>query len=48
MFKAGDFVMRASNDSRAVQRARRGGVERVDGEARLAGARHAGDAGEGA
>ena len=48
MFEAGDLVMRARDHARAVQRARRRGVERVDGEARLARTRYAGDAAEGA
>ena len=48
IFEAGDLVMMARDDAGAVQCARGGGVERVDREARLAAARNAGDAGEGA
>ncbi len=36
MLEAGDLLVRAGEDAGAVQRARGGGVERVDGEARLA------------
>ena len=35
MLEAGDLVVAAGEDARAVQRARGGGVERVDGEADL-------------
>src|SRR5699024_878133 len=42
----GDLVVRAGDDPRAVEAARRRGVERVDHQARLAGAGDAGDAGE--
>ena len=42
------LVVRAGEDSRAVQGAGGGGVERVDGERGLAAAADAGDAGEGA
>src|SRR3546814_17809724 len=38
----------ASDHARAVERPRGGGIERVDGERRLARAGNAGDAGEGA
>src|SRR3546814_11736037 len=48
MLEAGDLVVLAGEDAGAVERARGGGVERVDREARLARARDAGDAGEGA
>ncbi len=48
MLEAVDLVMRAGDDAGAVQRAGGGGIERVDGEARLARAGDAGDAGEGA
>ena len=36
MFKASDLVMRARNDARAIKAAGRRGIQRVDGEARLA------------
>src|SRR3546814_10100123 len=48
MLKPGQRVVRPRDEPRAVQRPRRAGVERVDDEARLARARQAGDAGEGA
>src|SRR5690606_5697872 len=48
VFEPGDPVVRASDDAGAVERAGGAGVERVDGEARLARAGDAGDAGEGA
>ena len=48
MLQPVDAVVRPGEDARAVQLARGGGVERVDGEGRLAAARDAGDAGEGA
>ena len=48
IFEAGDLLVPAGLDAGAVQVARGGGVERVDGEARLARAGDAGDAGEGA
>src|SRR5205823_12445573 len=48
LLEAGDLLVRAGGDARAVQAARRGGVERVDGEARLARSADPGDAGEGA
>src|SRR5206468_1811801 len=48
LLEAGDLLVRAGGDARAVEAPRRGGVERVDGEARLARAADAGDAGEGA
>src|SRR5207344_1075225 len=41
-----DARVGARVDARVVEFARRGGVKRVDGERRLAGAGHAGDAGE--
>src|SRR5690606_36189068 len=47
-FEAGDPGVRAGYDAGAVERAGGAGVERVDGEARLARAGDAGDAGEGA
>src|SRR5690606_11052070 len=47
-FQAGDLVVRARDHARAVERAGRPGMERVHGEARLAGAGNAGDAAEGA
>src|SRR6185312_14288043 len=43
-----DLRARAAGDARAVQRAGGAGVERVDGEARLARSADPGDAGEGA
>ena len=43
-----DFFVFSHKDARAVERARRRGVKRVDCKARLARARHAGDAGKGA
>src|SRR5206468_10232967 len=46
--EAGELVMLAGVDAGAVQMARGGGIEGVDGEARLTRARHAGDAGESA
>src|SRR6185369_11127193 len=48
LLEARDLVVRAGDDARGVEGAGRGGVERVDDEARLAGAADAGDAGEGA
>src|SRR3546814_7727000 len=48
MFQPFHLVMRASDHARAVERPRGGGIERVDGERRLARAGNAGDAGEGA
>src|SRR3546814_6995021 len=44
MLEAGELVVLAGEDAGAVERARGGGVERVDREARLARARDAGDA----
>ena len=48
IFEAGELLVPAGLEPGAVQVAGGGGVERVDGEARLAGAGDAGDAGEGA
>ncbi len=48
IFEAGDLLVAAGLETGAVQLAGGGGVERVDGEARLARAGDAGDAGEGA
>ena len=48
MFQAADLVMCARDYPRAIQLSRRRGVERVDGEARFARTRHAGDATKGA
>ena len=48
IFEPGDLVVFSGEDAGAVEGAGGGGVERVDGEARLARARDAGDAGEGA
>ena len=48
MFEAGDLVVRARDQPRAIERAGGDGVERVDREARLARAGDAGDAREGA
>src|SRR3954471_13869894 len=46
MVEPGDLLMPAGLDAGAVEMARGGGVERVDGEAGLARAGDAGDAGE--
>src|SRR5205807_8940673 len=48
LLQARDALARAARDAGAVQRAGGAGVECVDGQARLAAARDAGDAGEGA
>src|SRR5690606_22093569 len=48
VFEAGEAVVRAGDHAGAVERARGGRVERVDHQARLARARDAGDAAEGA
>src|SRR3546814_3647364 len=48
MFETLETVVRHRDERRAVEGARRAGVECVDDEARLARSRQAGDAGEGA
>src|SRR5206468_5735837 len=48
LLQAGDLAARAARDPGAVQSAGSAGVERVDGQARLAAAADPGDAGEGA